>query len=390
MKCREKDEEKMKSWLILTAYSLLPALLVAAEEFPCPQLQSRGSLLFDEKWPRACDALLLGDTLAVGVWHSRDGRMNFSAGVIFVDVSNPDNPVNLAQYYANEINPYAPDGAPIYSLAHKENALYLTSESGVEILDVSDPASPRCVQIYNSNDRSMSGGRMIVNGDYALLAPHTVQPEGIEILDIHSPFAPVRIGFAALGKFVFQVLWDGGAYAYILIGNRDIGGDMYYTEKHQLVVLDLTDKQQPRIASKLPIEGTWGINKMGEFIYASAPIASQNQIIHRIDVSDPEHPRIVETLSVDYAPAQLTSIGDFYAGDDLYDGGIDICQIKEGFPLLIQRAFPAQGFQTVSCYGQYIYALHNLYSSYSLESQLQLQIYKLTDVSAIKGFTDLR
>ena len=211
---------------------------------------------------------------------------NWSRGLEIVDVSDSQNPVVVATYDHNNasdlevvkifgnhlylgyddgvVNIFdASDrgdsitllgtinvGGAVHELNVTGNFAYVSSGSGLIVLDVSDPTNP--VQVGNVNVTGTEWGSEIV-GNYIYL---TTTSNGLFIFDISSPRNPTEVGNINLGGSNYDVT-VAGDYAYVL---GTLGID----------IIDVSSTTNPTLFRHIADAGTGGQNDIiidGNYLY---------------------------------------------------------------------------------------------------------------------------
>ncbi|MCK5923270.1 MAG: hypothetical protein KAG66_20190, partial [Methylococcales bacterium] len=158
---------------------------------------------------------------AVSVVLSSDGSKAYVAdgdsGLQIVDVSNPEVPKLVSSYEAR-------GSVRSVSLSNDGSKAYLAKrEAGMEIIDISNPAAPKLLGNYNENEPgSGARGHVITrialssDGSKAYLADAL---RGLKILDISNPVAPTLLGFYEAPQTINDVtLSSDGGKAYLADG----------------------------------------------------------------------------------------------------------------------------------------------------------------------------
>lgn len=154
-------------------------------------------------------------------------------GLEVFDVSNPAAPVLLGKIA------YAPDGSANNVAIQEPYAFASAGRRGIEIIDVTDPASMKIVGNWLPEFGTVS---QVAYRDGFLYATTEPSPELI-ILDARDPLHPVRIGSAPLGGlFSGDVLLDG---PYALVANGGAG----------VAILDVSDPAHPWTVAQVHVPG---------------------------------------------------------------------------------------------------------------------------------------
>lgn len=136
-------------------------------------------------------------------------------GVFIIDVSNPSSPSLMGTFYANDVNDIYVSG----------NYVYLTSSTEFEIVDVSNPSTPRLI----GDDELPSFGKgVFVQGNYAYVG---VSRTGMCIFDVSVPSSPQKVSTYTSGSYYQDVVVNGN---YVFLNGPE-GID----------IIDVTDPSAP-------------------------------------------------------------------------------------------------------------------------------------------------
>ena len=138
----------------------------------------------------ATELCIVGSTLYMASWEH---------GLYILDVSNPASPVLLGQFYEWRYFNWDPmgylkPGAGLYVLG--TTAYMAAGTGGLYIIDVSNPAAPGLLGIYNTAPGFAGGVYVAGNTAYVTVHAHYgVAPlTGLLVIDVSNPAAPVLIG----------------------------------------------------------------------------------------------------------------------------------------------------------------------------------------------------
>ncbi len=218
---------------------------------------------------RSLDIKVSGDLAAVGAQRNSVGE------VIFVDISEPSNPQILSNFEAS-------DRGGVHNLFLYKDRAYLVSsfDEGMTILDVSDPARPSESGFWMNDAKGFSSF-------------------------IHDVFIRDDMAFLSVSN--------------------------HLTSSGGLVILDLTDPDNPVTLSSVPIvEGLHSAWMENGFVYCNQEYGGWNQRLHIIDATDPRHPVAMGSFRAQPPPFfETTGPHNPYAKDGLlywayYDAGVRI------------------------------------------------------------------
>jgi len=130
---------------------------------------------------------------------------HYYAYLTIVDISNPSSPVEVGHVFV-----------PNPGFVHvADNVAYIKDMNGLEMFDISDPKSPHSLGFYSSPD-SLKGSaydiqRIMVVDGYAYLAHGKA---GLQILDISNPASPTKVSALDIAGAAKDIFISGG-YAFI-------------------------------------------------------------------------------------------------------------------------------------------------------------------------------
>ncbi|MGV8026592.1 MAG: hypothetical protein AB2L18_08550 [Anaerolineaceae bacterium] len=187
------------------------------------------------------------------------------------DISNVQKPtlIGSSSILPNFIESIISDGSKYLYVA--------CGAAGLQILDVSNPASPKLVGSYDTSGYTEN---VYLKGNNAILADG---PSGIQVLDVSNPSAPV---------------WVSEAYPLVYTYDVEMSGNTLYAAGggSGLLVVDLSNVAQPQEK---------GIISMGGFLYAltisGKRIYSANAWggLGVTDITDPLAPSAMDAIATD-------------------------------------------------------------------------------------------
>lgn len=217
--------------------------------------------------------------------------------LIVVDFSDPANLYREEYRILGGTGPKNIEGGDAYGACLQWPFFYHPCEEGLEIADLTDPFNPTIVSRYEIREATGCGGVICVAGPTALFSH--ARSSNLEVLDLSNVAAPRRMAILDLDDDPLcnrqiearTIFWDGGQYAYLYAGNNSgqgIGGE-------QLIVLDLQDRSNPVVASRLLCEngnryGSRMIRDGNRIYYPFYADPRRYSGIQTIDVSDPLSP----------------------------------------------------------------------------------------------------
>jgi len=162
-------------------------------------------------------------------------------------------------------------------------AYIATGYSGLQIVDVRDPAAPVQISQYNTSEDFTEQVELV--GDRAYVMQY---PSGIRILDISEPSRPNLLGTIAQNP-------EEGRYNTIFAKD-----DLVYVALHTnedtdaLSIFDVTQPEDPFLIGSLDLPD-WNrqMNAFGDVLYA----ACSDSGLCCIDITDPTAPHIIRLLN---------------------------------------------------------------------------------------------
>jgi hypothetical protein len=166
---------------------------------------------------------------------------------------------------------FAPDGGVSEGIAVSGYYAYVANVGyGLEVVDISNPASPSRVAVY---DTPGSAYDVVISGLYAYVADHG---SGLRIVDISFPLVPVSAGTYNTSGLSLDVSLEGSTYAYVADGSRG------------LRVIDISNPAAPsEVGSRDDASG--GVSDLavqGEYAY----VADASRGLRIVDVGNPSNP----------------------------------------------------------------------------------------------------
>lgn len=231
-------------------------------------------------------------------------------GLHVLDVSNPADPRRVGGYDTG-----AWDVAVVGHYAYIAGGRWDGDDfsaawiyrDALSIVDITDPARPQRVGGY---DIGAHVRHVVVSGQFAYLAggrwDETEQTyrDALTIIDISDPAQPLRVGTYA-GGYV-QGVAVSGQYAYVAGGRWDGAARAY---RDAMTIIDIRDPAQPRPLAAYDTGGYFeSVAVVGQYAYLPDGSAG----IQVIDVSNPVSPQRVNVVKTD-GDAQRLALSGKYA-----------------------------------------------------------------------------
>ena len=235
----------------------------------------------------------------------------WSSAIEILNISNPASPSHVSSISDNwgSIRLNSPAG-----MVKDGNYLYVAAygSDAMQVIDVSTPASPSAVwQVLNSpTSRRLNGARGITkSGNYLYIACDI--DDSLVVIDVTTPTAPSYVatlrntthlnGARAVkvsGNYAYVTAYDGGRFA----------------------VVDITTPSAPTIVTSIrnngttrKLSGAWGLEIDGNYAYVTSYLGNALQVI---DITTPATPLAVTNVTTAWGSYQLNG-----ARDIQYDNG---------------------------------------------------------------------
>jgi hypothetical protein len=198
-----------------------------------------------------------------------------SGGLEVLDVSNPASPVNVDTYI---------QGASIYRIIVKDDLAYLScGPDGLQIVNISDPHNVAYVShlnwTYTQNPESTA--QMEIVGNYLYVCD---VDDDFKVINVTDPFNPIMIGSCFFSSSALGVAVKDN-FAYIGAWNN------------RLVTVNITDPTDPQVTADnySPISYSIGVQVKYGLVY----VADWENGIHIYDLTNPDVPTFVKTISME-------------------------------------------------------------------------------------------
>ncbi|MFX1517320.1 MAG: LVIVD repeat-containing protein, partial [Promethearchaeota archaeon] len=161
------------------------------------------------------------------------------------------------------------------------------------------------IEIVGSRDTPDWALGVHVVADLAYVAD---DESGLQIINVSDPVAPFIVGAKNTYGWAWDVFVDN-KYAYV--------ADNHYTSNGALLIMNVTNPSvTPTVISYVNITGVLGVYVEGDYAYLA-----QSSGIRVVDVSDPTNPSLVGSCNIPLSPArEIVVEGDYaYAAGDFQD-----------------------------------------------------------------------
>ncbi|MCF7809460.1 choice-of-anchor D domain-containing protein [bacterium] len=244
---------------------------------------------------------------------------NRDSGLRIIDISNPEEP--------DEVGVYDPNGVSIWSVYVRDDLAYLTAfGSGFYIVDVSNPEEPEELGHCNTPDDDFD---VFISGNYAYIG---CDEAGLRIVNISDPENPEEIGrFNTNGNATNLTV--SGNYAFVC--DRGSG----------LRIIDVSNPEEPDEVGSYVRNDCWVLACFVRDDIAYVTDARQGLCI--VNVSNPEDPEEIGRLGNLRSPRGVVIVGDYaFVSDDL--AGVRVIDVSNpNNPRLVETYEPNYATQHI-------------------------------------------
>ncbi|WP_324171312.1 cadherin domain-containing protein [Sulfurimonas sp.] len=249
--------------------------------------------------------------VAGGVTLSKDGTVAFVAdwnsGLQIIDVSNPSSPSLLGSYDT-------PDTALSVTLSKDGTVAFVADYgSGLQIIDVSNPSSPLLLGSYNTSGHA-GGVTLSKDGTVAFVADGY---SGLQIINVSNPRSPSLLGSYNTPGYAYDVtISKDGTIAFV--------GDSY----SGLQIIDVSNPSSPLLLGSYDTPGLArevSLSKDGTVAF----VTDYNSGLQIIDVSNPSSPLLLGSYDTPGAALSVTLSKDgtvAFVAD--YGSGLQIIDVS--------------------------------------------------------------
>jgi hypothetical protein len=279
-----------------------------------------------------------------------DGTNQVERGLQVIDISNPASPRRIGRYETDFVE----------SMALSGPYLYMTVGRTVEVIDVSDPTNPERLSTYETSGDARG---LALSGRYLYVAKHPPEYSyvggGLDILDISNPANPHCVGTYVGSGFARRVAVSGNI-AYVAEGLRLEHGNYVAGD---LEIIDISNPANPQRLAAYDIGGhAFSVAVSCNYVY----VADFHIGLHALDISNPATPQWVGTYysarNAFNPPAvyDLTVSGPHaFLADRGYPGGVEMVDISNpASPRRVGRSAGSGQVDAVAVFENYLCATH--------------------------------
>jgi len=236
-----------------------------------------------------------GDAYGVYVSGSYAYVADDNSGLQVIDISDPASP-----YIVGSVDTPG-DAHNVYISG--SYAYVADVNSSLQVIDISDPASPYIVGSVNIPDYAND---LYISGSYAYVADGF---SGLQVIDISDPASPYIVGSVNTPDYTND-LYISGSYAYVADGFSG------------LQVIDISTPSSPEIIGSVDTPGfARGVYVSGNYAY----VADWNSGLQVIDISIPSSPSIIGSVDTPdiafgvYVSGSYAYVADGFSGLQVID-----------------------------------------------------------------------
>lgn len=211
-------------------------------------------------------------------------RTDVIGGLRVIDFTDPANPRMVGSYDSNN---------PI-DVAVSGDHVFLVIASSLQVIDARDPSNP---QRMGSYPFAGSPNDIAISGNYAFVAENVGKKGQIEVVDISDPANPRQVGIAEIEQEA-RAIAIAGQHAFVAVSEIKYSAGL---EDSWTAVFDISDPAKPRAVGRLDaLANAFDVVVSGNYAYVAdgggynADQPSEGLSI--LDISDPTTPRRVSTL----------------------------------------------------------------------------------------------
>ncbi len=218
-----------------------------------------------------------------------------------VELGNGNSSVTWATpIQAGSYNLSGTTNAPGVYVDGSTNRAYILNGSGMNIIDVTNPASPSLLGTFASSN-VLNG--VYVSGNYAYLASANNTGE-LTIVNVSNPASPAQAGILNLGDTADATsVFVSGSYAYIGKVFSSAGGSA------EFYIVNVTNPASPTVAGSLDLTATVNaVSVSGNYAYLATAVTTAELTV--VNVANKSTPTFAGT----YNSAGTVAATDVFAG----------------------------------------------------------------------------
>jgi hypothetical protein len=249
----------------------------------------------------------------------------YKSGLQIIDITNPANPTFKGSYKRSD---WAMGVAVFGNYAYVVSSNHNNYNLGfLRIIDITDPANP----IFKGSHNTLNSAcKVALSGNYAYVVgiDYDYRSGFLQIIDVTDPTNPIFKGSYDTPRSAHGVAVQGN-YAYVAAGDGDSG----------LQIIDITNPANPTFKGSYdtPREA-WGVAVSGNYAY----VADRNSGLQIIDISNPSNPTFKGSYDKIYQ-ALGVALSDNYAYVANCNSGLHIINISDPANPTFKGAYDTSG-----------------------------------------------
>jgi hypothetical protein len=225
------------------------------------------------------------------------------SGLRVIDVSDPTDPSEVGFY---DTHGSAGDVAVVGDYAYVADGSF-----GLWVFDISDPTSPTEVGFYNTPG---SASDVAVSGDYAYVADYG---GGLRVVDVSNPASPSEVGYSNPWGVYAEAVAMAEGFAYVAAGS------------YGLRVIDVSDPSTPFGVGSTYMGRASDVAVAGSYAFVTDVDDSTGSGLRVVNVSNPAIPSEVGFYDTPGDPMGVAVEGGYAYVADGYEGGLGLIDIND-------------------------------------------------------------
>ncbi|MEW6517145.1 MAG: FG-GAP-like repeat-containing protein [candidate division FCPU426 bacterium] len=258
-------------------------------------------------------------------------------GLQVIDISNPASPAVVGRYGSGT------EGTSAYvDVAVSGNYAYVAAEmAGMYVIDISNPLSPSEVGHFENPFSFHSEGAQGVaaNGNHAYLVDYW---EGLRVIDVSNPTAPTQTGICTIVA--------GSTHVVV---REDFA---FVAARAGLSVINISNPVVPMVVGSFSDHLYWsfGVDVSGNYAF----LADYYQGLRAIDISNPSLPAEVGFFTTPGSACSIAKSGAYSCAAD-YNGGMHVMDVSNP-ALPVDRGYIDGVIIDLAMNGSYVYAADDM------------------------------
>jgi hypothetical protein len=224
-----------------------------------------------------------------------------TGGIRILDLADPMRPsqVELALRQRGSVSRIARDGSLGYASVDSDLSGPSRGQSGLVILDLSDPPHPKEIAFLRDVGRRYAA-------NFRARGPRLFADD--RIFDVSDPSFPIQVGTIPPEHAAARGMETDGQYMYLALTGAQ------RSSEHAIRVLDLRDPAAPVQIAEIAMEGVGPLTLAGHHLYMSVERREEGALSYELqvwDVADPAHPSQVGAIPARGYPSRFQVVDGF-------------------------------------------------------------------------------